>query len=698
MYWQADRSRTLAADQHRRPIGEEFALPQLNSSPKLMTCLASLAKAKATKAALLVTLIVVAPHAPAFADPSESAQAIEPTTQAPPAEAEVAPAPAYSPPTGEDFPRTLLWGDTHLHTRLSQDAYSFGVTLDADQAYRFAKGETLIATHGQKARLDRPLDFLVVADHANGLGSMSALVDGDETLLANDRLKEWRRLLVEVGNPKAGLQISLEGRMKGWPEELNDPKIIGPAWTENVDAAERHNTPGHFTAFIGYEWTSWPGGSNLHRVVIYRDGAEKLRDRLPFSSFMSDDPEDLWASLGRYEAETGGRALAIPHNGNLSNGLLFRPETRDGNPINTDYATRRARWEPLAEITQIKGDGEAHPFLSPDDEFADYETWDAGNFAGVPKTSDMLEFEYARGALKVGLELFGELGVNPFRFGMIGSTDSHTALATADEDNFFGKHSAGMEPSATRAKRPVGKAGDFVTMGWQQAASGYAAVWARENTRESIFDAMIRKEVYATTGPRITLRFFGGWGFADEDAESPDVARVGYAKGVPMGSDLGNRPRGRVPSFLIAASRDPIGANLDRVQIVKGWLGEGGETFERVYDVAWSKSDPKRRDRRRIRRSGKLDPVGTTVDASSASFTNALGAAELTTVWRDPDFDPSEAAFYYVRVLEIPTPRWTDYDAAVFGSEVPEEVAHRVNQDRAYSSPIWYSPSQPEQP
>ena len=603
-------------------------------------------------------------------------------------------APSYSPATREDFPRTLLWGDTHLHTQLSQDAYSFGVTLDADQAYRFAKGGTVVATHGQTARLDRPLDFLVVADHANGMGSMTALVGEDETLLANDRLKEWRRLLVEVGNPEAGLQISLEGRMKGWPEELNDPKIIGPAWAQNVEAAERHNAPGAFTAFIGYEWTSWPGGSNLHRVVIYRDGADKLKDRLPFSSYMSDDPEDLWASLGRYEAETGGRVLAIPHNGNLSNGLLFRPETRDGNPIGADYANRRARWEPLAEVTQIKGDGEAHPFLSPDDEFADYESWDDGNFAGVPKTSDMLEFEYARGALKLGLSLFGELGVNPFRFGMIGSTDSHTALATADENNFFGKHSAGMEPSATLAMRPVGKAGDFITMGWQQAASGYAAVWARENTRESIFDAMTRKEVYATTGPRITLRFFGGWGFKDEDANSADVARIGYAKGVSMGSDLGDRPRGRVPSFLIAASRDPIGANLDRIQVVKGWLGEGGETFERVHDVMWSNNDPKRRDRRRIRRSGKLDSVGTTVDQAGATYTNEIGAAELITVWRDPDFDPDEAAFYYVRVLEIPTPRWTDYDAAVFGSDVPAEVKDRVNQDRAYSSPIWYSPTQ----
>lgn len=622
-----------------------------------------------------------------------------PTEGAPANAGGTAPSPLapYSPPAHAPIPRTPLWGDTHLHTRLSQDAYSFGVTLDSDDAYRFAKGETVVATHGQKARLDRPLDFLVIADHANGMGSMDALVAGNEKLLANDRLKEWRRLLVEVGGARAGLTISEEGRMKGWPTELNDPEILAPAWNQVVETAERHDVPGSFTALIGYEWTSWPGGNNLHRVVVYRDGADRLKDRLPFSAFMSDDPEDLWAALGRYEAETGGRVLAIPHNGNLSNGLLFLPETRAGEAIDADYAERRARWEPLVEVTQIKGDGETHPFLSPDDEFASYETWDLANFAGVPKTDDMLQYEYARSALGLGLELYGELGVNPFRFGMIGSTDSHTALSTADESNFFGKHSAGQEPSRRRPTSPVGHSGDITIMGWQQAASGYAAVWASENTREAIWDAMARREVYATTGPRITLRFFGGWAFGDDDAEAADPARLGYTKGVPMGGELGVRPRGSVPSFLIAAQRDPIGANLDRIQVVKGWRDASGETFERVYDVDWSKNDPKRRDRRRIRRSGRLDPVGDTRDLENASYTNAIGAAELTTVWRDPDFAPNEAAFYYVRVLEIPTPRWSDYDAAVFGAELPEEARAAVNQDRAYSSPIWYSPPATEE-
>ncbi len=516
---------------------------------------------------------------------------------------------------------------------------------------------------------------------------MQALVDGEPSLLEVPRLRDWRKLLLEVGGTKAGLQISEEGRMEGWPAELNAPAIVGAAWQKQMAAAEAHNQPGAFTAFIGYEYTSWPGGSNLHRVVVFRDDMETLGETLPFSSFHSEDPEDLWRYLGEYEAKSGGRVLAIPHNGNLSNGLMFATETSGGEPIDADYAKRRARWEPITEVTQIKGDGEAHPFLSPDDEFADYETWDQGNFAGVEKEDAMLEHEYARSALKLGLQLHGELGANPFKFGMIGATDSHTALATADEDNFYGKHSAGMEPAGERMTNAVGKSGDVVTMGWQQAASGYAGVWAHENTRASIWDALARKEVYATTGPRITLRFFGGWSYADADAQSGDLATVGYAKGVPMGGDLPSRNDDGAPTFLIAALRDATGANLDRVQVVKGWRSEDGATHERVYDVAWSDADE-----RRIDEDGRLAPVGSTVDRANATFTNAIGAAELRTVWSDPDFDPAQAAFYYVRVLEIPTPRWSDYDATVFGVDKPEEVRDLVHQDRAYSSPIWYTP------
>ncbi|MDE0886418.1 MAG: DUF3604 domain-containing protein [Myxococcota bacterium] len=593
----------------------------------------------------------------------------------------------YSPGEREDFPREPLWGDTHLHSSLSQDAYSFGVTLGSDDAYRFARGETITATHGQKARLDRPLDFLVIADHASGMGSMQELKSGNPKLVSNPRLQEWRALLLE-GGTAAGLKISEDGRIRGWPTELNDPEILAPVWQQVVDVAERHNSPGEFTALIGYEWTSWPKGDNLHRVVIFRDGADKVRNIMPFSSFHSDDPEDLWEYLAKYEKDSQGRVLAIPHNGNISNGLMFETRTRAGDAFDADYATRRARWEPITEVTQIKGDGETHPFLSPNDEFADYETWDQGNFVGTPKTDEMLQYEYGRSALKLGIDIYGELGVNPFKFGMIGSTDSHTALSTADEDNFFGKHSAGMEPAPGRERRLVGKAGDILTMGWRQAASGYAAVWARDNTRESIWDAMARKEVYATTGPRITLRFFGGWAFEDADANSSEFVPIGYTKGVPMGGDLASeRNRESVPSFLIAAMRDPLGANLDRIQVVKGWRNKNGDTLERVYDVAWSD-----RSERRINRAGRLTAVGNTVNRDNATYSNKIGAAELRTVWRDPDFSPDEAAFYYVRVLEIPTPRWTDYDAAVFGTSLSDESSRLVNQDRAYSSPIWYAP------
>jgi len=407
---------------------------------------------------------------------------------------------------------------------------------------------------------------------------------------------------------------------------------------------------------------------------------------MPLSSNANDNPEALWDYMDNYKKTFKGQVLAIPHNGNLSNGLMFNSKTYDGEPIDKSYATRRASMEPLYEITQIKGDGETHPLLSPNDEFADYESWDLGNFAGIAKTPEMLPGEYARSALRKGLALESELGTNPYKFGMIGSTDSHTALSTAAEDNFYGKHSAGVEPNPSRVNGIVGKPGGMVVYSWQQAASGYTAVWAKENTRAAIWDAMNRKEVYATTGSRISLRFFGGWEFINDDALQANLAEVGYRKGVPMGGDLTDAPEKGSIGFLIAAARDPLGANLDRVQMVKGWLDKKGTTHEKVYDVVWSN-----KDRRSITEQGKLTPVGNTVDTNSASFTNATGSAELLTVWTDPDFDPKQRAFYYVRVLEIPTPRWVSYDAVRFGVEVPEE-SPKVHQERAYSSPIWYTP------
>ena len=461
-------------------------------------------------------------------------------------------------------------------------------------------------------------------------------------------------------------------------------------WDETIAAAEEANQPGRFTAFIGYEWTSNTGGNNLHRVVIYRDGGDKAGQVEPYTTLRpagSDDPKDLWRWLAAYEERTGGQVLAIAHNGNLSNGRMFPViDTFTGRDFDRAYAETRARWEPLYEVTQIKGDGETHPFLSPNDEFADFERWDVGNLdLTEAKTREMLPGEYARSALRLGLLLEQRLGVNPYRFGMIGSTDSHTGLATADEDNFFGKH-AGAEPSAGRAGHVFAASPDgrIRLIGWQQVASGYAGVWARENTRAALFDAMQRKEVYATTGPRMFVRFFGGWEFEPADAHTRNPAIAGYTKGVPMGGDLGEAPRGRAPTFLVAALKDPIGANLDRIQIVKGWLDAAGQTQEKVYDVVWSGD-------RRPDAQGRLPAVGNTVDVANATWTNTIGAGELITVWRDPDFDPAQRAVYYARVLEIPTPRWTAYDARYFGVQMPPEVPRTI-QERAYTSPIWYSP------
>ncbi len=574
-----------------------------------------------------------------------------------------------------EWPTQVFWGDTHLHTNLSMDAYTFGVTLGPEDAYRFARGEEVTATHGLKAKLARPLDFLVIADHASGLGSMELLMDGDEQLMSDPLLAKWREQLLS-GDSAARVAVADDGRNKGWPKALNSPAIRQSAWGRQLRAAEQYNEPGKFTALIGYEWTSWPGGSNLHRVVVFRDGAERTGQIIPFSRDDSSDPAELWKFLANYEAVTGGQVLAIPHNGNLSNGLMFRVETFDGKPMDKIYASERARWEPVVEVTQIKGDGEAHPFLSPNDEFAAYETWDFGNFLGVPKSRDMLEHEYARSALKLGLRAQQDIGANPFKFGMIGSTDSHTALATADEDNFFGKHSGGMEPSADRWNNVVGKAGDAAAiLGWQQAASGYAAIWAQENTRESLFDAIQRKEVYATTGPRITVRLFGGWNFAPNSENRGDIAAVGYANGVPMGGDLPEQSS-NAPVFLVAAMKDPLSVNLERVQIIKGWVDNEGKTQEQVFNVAWS--DKANRD---LTSEGTLAPANDTLH----------GATELRARWTDPNFSSQQAAFYYVRVLEMPSPRWTAHDVMQFGANMAEHVP-MMQQERAYTSPIWYTP------
>ena len=599
----------------------------------------------------------------------------------------------YSPYAQRNFPNRPLWGDTHLHTAISFDAGAFGVRLLPPDAYRFAKGEELVSSTGQPVRLSRPLDFLVVADHSDNMGFFPNLQAGAPYVMASEKGRRWHEMVKAGGQEgvKAAVELIVAFSQDKFPEELASlpgMSVYRSTWDDIINAAEEANDPGRFTAFIGYEWTSLVKGNNLHRVVMYRDGADRARLMEPFTMtppMGSPNPVDLWKWMAAYEKKTTGQILAIAHNGNMSNGIMFPEIEAFGKKIGKEYVETRARWEPLYEVTQIKGDGEAHPFLSPNDEFADYETWDQGNLdLSVMKKNEMLRFEYARAALKTGLQLEDKLGTNPYQFGMIGSTDSHTALATAEEENFFGKHSGG-EPSKERYNHPMAKVGDVEYAGYSMVASGWAAVWANENTRASIFDAMKRKETYATTGSRMIVRFFGGWEFDNKDAGNRLPARAGYAKGVPMGGNLSAAPEGKTaPTFLVAALKDPIGGNLDRIQIVKGWKDSKGKTHEKVYDVVWS-------DDRKPDAKGKLPAVGNTVDVANATWTNTIGATELITVWMDPDFDAGESAFYYVRVIEIPTPRWTAYDAKYFKLNMPKEVS-MTTTERAYTSPIWYTP------
>jgi Protein of unknown function (DUF3604) len=597
----------------------------------------------------------------------------------------------YSPYADRHFPDRVYWGDTHLHTSFSMDAGAFGCRLGPRDAYRFAKGQEITASSGQPVRLARPLDFLVVADHSDGFGFFPLLLSGDPKIMADPQGRRWNDMIQNGQGAAAAIDIITsfgKGAISKAIFPVPGTTAFQGAWEEVIKAAEEANSPGRFTAFIGFEWTSNTGGNNLHRNIIFRDNASKASLVEPYTTqkpLGSDNPRDLWKWMSGYEEKTGGHVLAIAHNGNLSNGRMFPLiESFSGKPIDREYAETRALRERLYEVTQIKGDGETHPFLSPNDEFANFERWDKGNLdLTVLKKPEMMEFEYARSALRNGLKLEQELGVNPYKFGMVGSTDAHTGLTAIDEDNFWGKTSS-SEPSAERATHPFIKTSNATIMGWEQTASGYAGVWATDNTREALFDAMQRKEVYATTGPRMIVRFFGGWDFAAQDANTRNPAVIGYVKGVPMGGDLTQAPTGKTPSFFVAALKDPIGANLDRIQIIKGWLDAGGQTHEKIYDFVWSG------DRKRDAK-GRLPPVGDTVDVPNATYTNTIGATELIKVWIDPEFDPSQRAFYYVRVLEIPTPRWTAYDAKYFGIKMPPEVPMKL-QERAYTSPIWYTP------
>ena len=601
----------------------------------------------------------------------------------------------YSPYAQRSFPSRPLWGDTHLHTGLSVDAGLFGARLGLEEAYRFARGEEVVSSTGQPAKLSRPLDWLVIADHSDAMGLVNDLASASPEITKYEQGARWSKGLRAGGKAAVDTALDLittfsQGKVNKELLAAYSPgsKIYSSTWEKVVKAAEDYNEPGRFTSLIGFEWTSLVKGNNLHRNVIFRDNGDRANQVVPYTTqtpIGSTDPLDLYKWMDNYEKKTGGTVLALSHNGNLSNGLMFPIDKQyTGRKLDKNYVQQRAKWEPLYEVTQIKGDGEAHPLLSPDDGFADYETWDAGNLdLSEAKKPEMLKGEYAREALKNGLLLKTKLGTNPYKFGMVGSTDSHTGLSTAEEDNFFGKH-AGAEPSAERMLHPFTKTKQGEFKGWQTVASGLAAVWATENTRTAIFDAMARKEVYATTGTRMMVRFFGGWNYTRDDLNSRQPAFAGYEKGVPMGGDLSANKNAKAPTFMVYALRDPVGANLDRIQIIKGWLDSKGKTHEKVYEVAWS-------GEREPGADGKLPAVGNTVDIKNANWTNTIGASELGTVWTDPDFNAKEQAFYYARVIEIPTPRWIVYDAFRYGVELPKG-AKTIHQERAYTSPIWYTP------
>lgn len=599
----------------------------------------------------------------------------------------------------------LYWGDTHLHTRYSFDAFLNGNhTADPDTAYRFAKGQPVMHPyHRAWVRLDRPLDFLVVSDHAEFMGVMPSIYFEEEPLPDLGlwgNLKRWfvikgMNYAIWKGGKTAvavfrGL-LPKAGSGEGDPvaQKTNDAPATGimgdmspveeAVWTKITNAADQHNEPGKFTAFIGWEWSSVPSGANLHRVVMSPTDSATAQQFSPYGSDQSQYPEDLWAWIGETSAATGAEFMAIPHNSNISKGYMFAETTLRGEKMTPAYAKLRAEIEPMVEVTQIKGDSETWPSLSPNDPFADYEAFqryieqDATPYEG--KKGDFI-----RAALKTGLEIENDIGVNPFKFGLIGSTDAHTGLASADSTNFHGKMARDSVPENKYNK-------DFPGVnGWIMSASGYAAVWAEDNTRDSIFAAFKRRETYATTGPRITLRMFGGYDFEADAAQAEDIAAIGYETGVPMGGDLIANEDGDAVQLLIRAVKDPIGANLDRVQVVKGWLDANGDAQEKVYNVAWD-------DARAVNADGSLAPIGNSVDITTGRYENNIGAAELATVWTDPDFDAAQKAFYYVRVLEIPTPRHSLYDTLALGQEHGPEAGPATIQERAYSSPIWYTPN-----
>jgi hypothetical protein len=604
--------------------------------------------------------------------------------------------------TPSDQQTKVFFGDTHLHSAYSFDAFlNDNDSVFPDTAYRWARGLPVIhPTNRARVQIQTPLDFLVVSDHAEYLGVITEIYQDRahlEELGFWATFKRWVRLsmasfMIDSGRAEKVFTFGLPKPAVGSGyDPVADPngvmidpgygdtrKIRNQVWADIVTAAERHNRPGIFTSLIGWEWTSTPTGANLHRVVITPDGADKATQFLPFGSEISQYPQDLWAWLAKAEERTGSRFMAIPPNSNLSKGYMFGEVTLEGKKITPDYAQTRMFYEPIVEVTQIKGDSESLP-NSANDSFADFETYEH-YLQAYSSTYSAKPGDYVRSALKTGLSISADIGINPYKFGMIGSTDSHTGLSSAEENNFWGKYANDSTPE-TKNQAIIG---DADNNGWSMSASGLAAVWAKENTREEIFAAFQRKEVYATTGPRIRLQMFASWKFPEQAAKAVNIGQIGYAYGVPMGGDLMRSEQAGAPEFLLRAVKDPVGANLDRVQMIKGWVDADGSQHEKIYNVVWSAG-------RKIDSEGSLAMVGDTVDRTTGNYQNTIGASELATIWFDPDFDDQQHAFYYARVLQIPTARHSMYDAIALQTE-QQNMGKSVIQERAYSSPIWYTP------
>lgn len=584
--------------------------------------------------------------------------------------------------------KEAYFGDTHVHTGWSFDAGLDGAILTPEDAYRFALGEEVTSNSGIKTRLRRPYDWFLVSDHSDGMGVINEVIDGNPEMMENEIVAGWNKAFASGEEAQAAaakseaVVLQSTGKL---PPEVMDPKWMEGAWNKTIDAAEKFNQPGTFTTFTAYEWTvNAGGGDNLHRNIIYKEGGDKARGILPLTTFETQEPKKLWAWMANYEAKTGDKLLAIPHNGNMSNGRMYEEQQFDGTPMTREWAETRAKYERLMELFQYKGQSEAHPYLSPTDEFANYELWDRGNLVLKPKTSkEQWKYEYYREGLKSGMRIAQDLGANPFMYGSNSATDTHTGLSSTDESEFYGKFKT-LEPgNKERWNFAILEGNNDVYRGWEMSAAGIMGVWAESNTREAIWEAMYNRETFSTTGPRLKMRFFGGFGLTETDM-ADGMARAGYDKGVPMGSVLTGSAATSTPGFLIHVVKDPDGANLDRLQVIKGWVDAKGETQEMIYEVAWSGD-------RTLDTKGNLPAIGNTVNMETAAYTNDIGAPELSTFWSDPEFDPALPSFYYVRVLEIPTPRWTLFDKIRHNLDLPNNVP-LVHQERGVSSPIWYTP------